>query len=113
LAVVSELSAIAAAVVALAAGNRNPAVWILPLFLGLIYGLLYPLCYGIAVIDQKGPVSERFPGWYRALYPRWQLDLADAMYGPMANVFLVAFPAGGTFISLIVLWIALTGQLNP
>jgi hypothetical protein len=112
LALLAEIALIAATGVALASGNFNPGVWVLPLGWPMLYAATYALACGIAVIDRRGPVSGQFPRWYTAFFSRFDLAIADAMYSLIPNVVLVVLPAFASCLGIVILWAAATGQLN-
>jgi hypothetical protein len=112
MALAAEGVLVAAVVVALVSGNRNVGLIVLPFFWVFIYVGVLAVSYGMAIIDQRGPVSSNFPRWYRSLWPRGALPILDSWYaiGPM--VLLLICPMFMAVMSAIILWLAAAGKLN-
>lgn len=113
LAGLAEFTLVAAVVVALLSGNRNPGVLVLSLVWPIYYAGVYGISYAIAKIDQRGPATEQGPKWYRDSIPQPYRESLNEMYSLSPNVGLLVFPVMMTFFSGMILWFAATGQLNP
>jgi len=113
LAALAEFALIVAALIAHFSGNRNHAIVAFPVGWPPFYAVVYAIAYAIAVVDRSGPVLERYPQWYQALFPPFVRDLLNSCYAISPNIVLLVFPMFMAFTSAVIVWAAPTGQLNP
>ena len=94
----------------LSRGNGSAVLLAIPLAWPIFYGVVYAFAYAIALIDQGGPIMDRYPGWYQALFPppaRW---LMNVFFSISANIALIAFPLPILFLSGLLVWAAVAGE---
>ena len=113
IAALAEVALITTVAIAYFSGNRNPAVFVLPVGWPLFYAAVYGITYAIAAADQRGPLMEQYPKWYRALFPSFARRTLNAWFVIMPSVALLAFPLVIAFMSAVLVWAAATSQFNP
>lgn len=110
LAVVALAEALFSAIYAWATGQHSGALWALAAAWPAFYGLLYVIAYGIAGVDQRGPVTKQL-GWLGDMYGPFR-PVMDRMYRLAPNAVLLVFPAVFTLMATALAWCTWTHQLN-
>jgi hypothetical protein len=112
LATIAELALLTAIAFAITSGNRNPGLLALPLIWPVFYAGVFGVSYAIAQLDQRGPMMEHYPQWYRDRLPRPAQWLLNTMFPIGPNIALLISPVIMNLMSGVVLWAAASGRLN-
>lgn len=113
LAVLVWLGFIATPLLALMSGKKNILLWIPPAVWPFFYVILYLTAWGMAKVDQWGPITGYFPAFLRAFSPSWMWSLLDSFYRIFPNVALLVFPGFVSPWAALLVWAAISGKLNP
>lgn len=110
LAILALVENLFASLYAMATGQHSRALWFLVAVWPVLYLGLYLVAYGMARVDQRGPATEQM-GWLGRLCGPFR-PVLDHFYHVMPNVALILFPLVFSLMSVVVVWAAVTRQLN-
>lgn len=111
LAILATLESLFAALFALATGQRSALLWAAAAAWPACYGIVYLIAYCIARIDQQGPLTDQL-GWLGKPFGPFR-PLLDGFYHVTPNVALLLFPLNFASMAAVLVWCAVTRQLNP